>query len=106
MDYSYAEFTPIIKAISDETRLKIIDMLSCEQMYANELLEKFNITQPTLSYHMKILNDVKIVTAKKEGIWVKYRLNKKKLKVLIDFLGYISNEKEECICHEKKKDEV
>jgi len=49
MKHSYADYVPAIKAMSDETRLKIIDMLSCGEMCACEILEKFSISQSTLS---------------------------------------------------------
>ena len=103
MEYSYAEFIPILKAISDETRLKIIDMLSCEEMCANDILEEFKISQSTLSYHMKILADAGIVTAVREGAWMRYNLNKAKADDLIKFISYITKEKDNCICRNIKK---
>ena len=57
MKHSYADYVPAMKALSDETRLKIIDMLSCGEMCACEILEELSISQPTLSYHMKILSE-------------------------------------------------
>ena len=103
MEYSYAEFIPILKAIADETRLRIIDMLSCEEMCANDILEEFKISQSTLSYHMKILSDAGIVIGVREGAWMRYNLNKEKAEGLIRFIGYITNEKENCICRNLKK---
>lgn len=63
------------KAMADETRLSIIDMLSRENLCACHILEEFNITQPTLSYHMKILVESNIVLGEKDGKWVRYSLN-------------------------------
>ena len=103
MEYSYAEFIPILKAISDETRLKIIDMLSCEEMCANDILDEFKISQSTLSYHMKILADAGIVIAVREGAWMRYNLNKDKADGLIEFISYITKEKDNCICKNLKK---
>ncbi len=55
MKYDYAEYVQMFKALADETRLKIINMLTeSEELCACKILENFNITQPTLSYHMKI----------------------------------------------------
>ncbi len=71
-----ADFALLFKAMSDETRLRIIDMLSKENLCACHILEAFNITQPTLSYHMKILVDSGIVTSQKDGNWTRYYLNK------------------------------
>ncbi len=102
MEYSYAEFIPILKAISDETRLKIIDMLSCEEMCANDILDEFKISQSTLSYHMKILSDAGIVIAVREGAWMRYNLNIEKAEGLISFIEYITSDKENCICKKKR----
>ncbi len=49
MENNYTQYIPIIKALSDDTRLKIVDMLSCGELCACKILEAFNITQPTLS---------------------------------------------------------
>ena len=72
MKYSYAEYVLIFKAFADETRLKIIDLLSYGEMCACQLLENFNITQPTLSYHMKILCDSGIVNGRRDAAWKNY----------------------------------
>ncbi|WP_025725498.1 ArsR/SmtB family transcription factor [Acholeplasma granularum] len=98
MDLSYADFVPMIKAISDETRLKILDMLSCGQMCACDLLEFVHISQSTLSYHMKILTDAQLVVAKKEGSWVKYALNQDSHKKLIIFFLKLTQDKDDCVC--------
>ena len=77
MEKDYADFALLFKALADETRLKIIDMLSCGELCACDILKYFNITQPTLSYHMKILCDSGIVNARQEGKWTHYSLSKK-----------------------------
>ena len=51
----YIEKAEMFKVLSDSNRLQIIDMLSCGEMCACKILEKFNITQPTLSHHLKVL---------------------------------------------------
>lgn len=102
MAYCYAEHVPALKALSDETRLMIVDMLSCGELCACKILEKFDFTQPTLSYHMKILTQSGIVTARRDGAWMHYRLNKEKAAELIGFLSGISEAKDDCICNECK----
>jgi ArsR family transcriptional regulator, arsenate/arsenite/antimonite-responsive transcriptional repressor len=99
MKYNYAEYVPIFKALADETRLKIVDMLSGGEMCACDILEFFNITQPTLSYHMKILNDCEIVNARKEGAWMKYSLNLFKFREFEKFVKDISEDTDDCICN-------
>lgn len=98
MKHNYAEYVPIFKALADETRLKIVDMLSCGEMCACDILEFFNITQPTLSYHMKILTDCNIVNAIKEGSWMKYSLNLLKFETFEKFVNDISKNTDDCIC--------
>lgn len=98
MKYSAAEFVPVMKALSDETRLRIIDMLSCGPLCACDILEEFSITQSTLSYHMKILTESTLVTAVRDGAWMRYSLNQGKAEETIAFLNHISHDKEDCIC--------
>jgi ArsR family transcriptional regulator, arsenate/arsenite/antimonite-responsive transcriptional repressor len=98
MNKSYAEFVPVFKALSDETRLKIIDMISCGEMCACHILEEFSISQSTLSYHMKILSDSGIVNARRDGAWMKYTLNKERTNEALAFFTHIVNEKSDCIC--------
>ena len=90
----------IFKAVGDETRLKIIEMLSCGEMCACDILEFFQITQPTLSYHMKILTDCKLVTSRKEASWVIYNLNGDLITKVNEFWTKISQPQDDCICNE------
>lgn len=71
----FEENYKIIKALSDVNRMKIINNLSGGEMCACKLLENFNITQPTLSHHMKILSECGLINARKEGKWMHYSLN-------------------------------
>lgn len=64
----------ICKALGDANRLKIVEMLSEGEKCGCKLLEKFEITQPTLSHHMKILTDCGLVQTRKEGKWSHYSL--------------------------------
>jgi ArsR family transcriptional regulator len=93
--WNYAE---IFKALSDETRLKIVEMLSCGEMCACAILEYFEITQPTLSYHMKILTDSNIVISKKEGTWIRYNLNHDLMNSMKKYWDQITEGKDDCIC--------
>lgn len=82
MDKDFKKYALLFKALSDETRIKILFMLSHGELCACNILEEFNITQPTLSYHMKNLSDSGLVDSRKEGIWMKYSLNKATLELL------------------------
>ena len=100
------EFLKRIKLISDETRLKIIQYLSDNgTKCACKILEELNITQGTLSHHMKALCLENITSCKKEGKWCYYTLNKEAICDLTYFLMDICKTKENdekcCCCGEK-----
>ena len=73
-----SEIAVICKALGDENRVQIIKMLTGGELCACKILEAFNITQPTLSHHMKILTDCNLVNSRKEGKWIYYSINCKK----------------------------
>ncbi len=62
---SYKELSTILKVLSDPSRLEILDLLSCGELCACDLLEHFQFSQPTLSHHMKSLVDNELVTTRK-----------------------------------------
>lgn len=98
MNEKYSEEVGFFKALSDTNRLMIVDMLSSGELCACKILEKFNITQPTLSHHMKILCDCGLVVGRKEGKWMFYSLDMAKAQDFINFLCSITTIKEDCIC--------
>ena len=100
MDEKYKEYAQLFKALSDPNRLMIVDMLSCGELCACVILEKFHITQPTLSHHMKNLCDCKLVNGRKDGKWTYYSLNDETVRILRAFLEEVTAAKENCICHE------
>ena len=98
MTFTYPEYVRLFKALADETRLKIIVLLSNGEMCACELLENFNITQPTLSYHMKILCDCGIVKVRRDGAWMYYRNETTLLKDILSFpVGISTNQDKEIV---------
>ena len=69
------EVSLICKALSDPNRLRIIHLLTFGEQCACELLEQMQITQPTLSHHMKALDKCGLVMSRKKGKWSHYSLN-------------------------------
>ena len=63
----------MMKALGDETRAEIFEMIKGGKLCACKILEKLNITQPTLSHHMKILCDCGLVIAEKDWKWTHLR---------------------------------
>jgi len=98
VDLKYKENVQFFKALSDPNRLMILDMLSCGELCACVILEKFNITQPTLSHHMKILCDTKLINGRKDGKWIYYSLNNDVVQNFKDFLQELTSFKDDCIC--------
>ncbi len=90
LDRDYAQYALFMKALADETRVKIFDMLSKGELCACNILEDFDITQPTLSYHMKILSKSGLVDSRRDGVWMKYSINKDGLDLLKNLFDNIS----------------
>ncbi|MBE6758816.1 MAG: winged helix-turn-helix transcriptional regulator [Ruminococcaceae bacterium] len=79
----------IFKAFCDENRIRILHILMDGEKCACRLLEGMNITQPTLSHHMKILCDSGIVSGRKEGKWMYYSISDEGLKKAQAYLDYL-----------------
>ena len=92
------EKVEIFKALSDKNRLLILDMLSCGEMCACDIMEGLELTQPTISHHMKVLQHAGLVNGDKKGKWIVYSINNEKVEGLCDFIRYLTSYKEDCIC--------
>jgi len=91
----------IFKALADENRLSVLKLLQGGEKCACVLLEELNITQPTLSHHMKLLCDSGIVNYRKEGKWMHYSISaegKEHLLKLVDEYMSACNEEKSCDC--------
>lgn len=93
-DMEYGETAKLFKALGDENRLYILSMLQHGERCACVLLEHVNLSQPTLSHHMKILCETHLVTSRKEGKWVYYSLNRNKAGQAEQALADLFQEKE------------
>lgn len=103
MNLNYDDNAKVIKALADSNRLKIIDILSCGEKCACDILENFGFTQPTLSHHMKVLMECGIVDCRKEGLWSYYALNTSNCNKLMLFLMNLVTDTDDCICKDKSK---
>lgn len=65
----------VFKALNDPTRREILALLQERDMTAGEIVEKFNISGPSISHHLDLLKQAKLVTAEKEGQFIYYSLN-------------------------------
>lgn len=89
------EVALIAKALSDANRIKIIEMLVDGEKCGCEILEKLEVSQPTLSHHMKILTECNLLYSRKNGKWQLYSINAEKFREFKQYIRMISCDK----CH-------
>lgn len=87
----FEENYKVIKALSDVNRMKILNTLTSGEMCACKILEDFDIKQPTLSHHMKVLTECGLVISKKEGKWMHYLLNIEKIERFQCFISELTS---------------
>lgn len=81
----------VFKAFCDENRLQILEMLRGGEKCACILLEKLQISQSTLSHHMKILCNSGIVVCRKEGKWRHYSISEEGSQRAVEILKVLTN---------------
>lgn len=69
------------KAIADETRQKIMNLVCCNSLSVNEIVEQLHVTQPTVSHHLAILREAGLVDVRDEGKQTFYSLNQERIAV-------------------------
>jgi ArsR family transcriptional regulator len=69
------------KAIADETRQKIMNLVCCNSLSVSEIVEKLDVSQPTVSHHLAILREAGLVDMREEGKQTFYSLNQERLAV-------------------------
>ena len=84
---TYKKDAKLFKALSDENRLHILCQLSRTEKCACVLFDTLNISQPTLSHHMRILVEAGLVVGRKEGKWMHYSLSKEAHAMVQDLLN-------------------
>ena len=62
----------VFKALADSTRLRILGLLLAREMCVCEVMAALNLTQPTASHHLRILQNVGLAKDRKDGKWVFY----------------------------------
>ncbi|MGE5614744.1 MAG: ArsR/SmtB family transcription factor [Bacillota bacterium] len=94
----YLKYARVFKALGDPKRAMIVDMLSCGELCACRILGKFEMSQSTLSHHMKILCECGLVRGREQGKWTYYSLDTKTVGKIKQFLHDITSDKDYCIC--------
>ncbi|WP_315078898.1 autorepressor SdpR family transcription factor [uncultured Clostridium sp.] len=84
-------FNDAFKALSDNTRRKILDLLNEKDMTAGDIADYFQITKPSISHHLSILKQAGLVSDERKGQFIYYSLNtsvfEDVVKWFISFLG-------------------
>ena len=89
MELSDKQITVIFKALCDENRVKIFRLLQGGELCACHIIEQMELSQPTLSHHMKILCDSGLVIGRKQGKWMHYSISAEGAEVAMDCLKAI-----------------
>ena len=76
----------LFKALNDETRRKIVELLKERDMNAGEIANKFNISKPSISHHLDILKRADLIASEKKGQFVEYSLNTSILEDIINWI--------------------
>lgn len=86
----YEERAKVFKALCDERRQRILELLHTGEKCACVLTEEMGMPQSSLSYHMKILCDSGIVTSREEGKWTHYQISRQGSEKAIQLLQEIT----------------
>jgi ArsR family transcriptional regulator, arsenate/arsenite/antimonite-responsive transcriptional repressor len=83
------ETVVLLKALADETRLAIVRMLAehGEPLCVCHIVDAFELSQPTISHHLKLLREAGLINSEKRGLWAYYSLDRSKLITLADGLA-------------------
>ena len=97
----------LFHALSDETRLKIVEQLLLGEQCVCNLMETLELKQSHLSFHMKTLKEVGLVADRRDGRWIHYSLNPGTLGEVQEFVGMTSEKAARLdaarCCEEEKK---
>ena len=72
------ELAALFKAVADPVRLRLLSLIACHEGGEScvcDLLDAFDLTAPSVSYHLKILREAGLISSERRGTWVYYRVN-------------------------------
>ena len=73
-----ADLAALFKAVADPMRLRLLSLIACHaggESCVCDLLDAFDVTPPTVSYHLRVLREAGLIGAERRGTWVYYRVN-------------------------------
>jgi ArsR family transcriptional regulator len=84
---------PLVKAIADPVRLRLLSLVASHadgEACVCDLNDAFDLSQPTISHHLKLLHEAGLLDREKRGVWVYYRVNSGALGDLVGLLGGVT----------------
>jgi ArsR family transcriptional regulator len=92
-DVETDQFADAFKALGNPIRLQIIDLISQGggQVCGCDIERHFDLTQPTISHHLKVLRDAGLILSEARGTWLMHRLNTPMLTALQGLIMMINN---------------
>lgn len=84
-------FAERFKALSHPVRVQILDLISQGggEVCGCDIERHFDLTQPTISHHLKVLRDAGLITSESRGVWVHHRINLQMLDTMHDLLAML-----------------
>jgi ArsR family transcriptional regulator len=79
-----ADVVDMFKALSDPTRFEIFRLVAAQDapICACDVVDRFQVSQPTISHHMKVLRDASLISVSRRGVWAYYAVEPRGLEVL------------------------
>ena len=92
LDSTLADAATLFKALSDETRLRIVRMMahSRAELCECNIVPLFGLSQSTISYHLKVLREAGLVECEKRGLWAYWRVNPRALMAAVKTLAELA----------------
>jgi ArsR family transcriptional regulator len=85
------QVAPLLKALADPVRLRLMSLVASHpggEACVCDLAGEFDLSQPTISHHLKVLHDSGLLDREKRGVWVYYRAHTQALASLGTLIGY------------------
>lgn len=80
------DLSELFKAFTDPTRREILGLLKQKDQTPSEILEKIEVSQPTLSHHLDILKRANLITGERDGQFIRYSLNMSVFQMAIEYM--------------------
>ncbi|MFA5006999.1 MAG: metalloregulator ArsR/SmtB family transcription factor [Candidatus Izemoplasmatales bacterium] len=93
---NYTESARLFRALSDPIRVEVMTLLTTEKRCACQLLERFPISQPTLSHHMNVLVESGLVVSERRGKWIFYGIDPDAVARIMEYVDAIGTVAPEC----------